>query len=207
METIVTLNHRLDRTVHEIIYRELEDKSIEELRREYVKPEHVRWDGDHPYLLMIPDPLRADGGGHLDLRPLIERTPPKFAISQTRLIGITKAELEALKRGATLILGQPREGMQPISAGQELLAIVGYVPGDTPRMDAERVRLRVIAAPFEIWPLQMNMDEIARLTANPVLVRALSDIEMTAYLQAVCAELKSFDPSTPKISIPVEVIP
>jgi hypothetical protein len=126
----------------------------------------------------------------------------------TRLIGITKAEHEALKRGATLILGQPREGMQPIGAGQELLAIVGYVPGDAPRMDAERMRLRVAGFPELTSALTLNTGYIARITGKPEQTDyQVAAIDLTAYLQAVCAEIKSFDPMTPKIAIPVEVIP
>ena len=123
-------------------------------------------------------------------------------IDKTRLIGITQAEHDALKRGATLILGQPGEGSQPIVVGQELLAIVGYAPGEEPRMDAERVRLRVTGETFDLKPINITTEQVGLVTGTPT---RFPFADFTVFLQAVCAEIKSFDPATSKIAIPVEV--
>lgn len=126
---------------------------------------------------------------------------------KTRLIGIATIEHAALSLGATMIIGETREGMEPIEVGQELLCIVGHVPGNEPRMDTPRVRVRVSSTPYEVALLDLYIEQVARVTGNPVRsTRALADIDLTAFLQGVCAELKSFDPTTPKLAIPVEVV-
>jgi hypothetical protein len=125
----------------------------------------------------------------------------------TRIIGPTPAEFAALDRGATLILGVPSEGMQPIREGQELLAIEGWNPGDEPRMDVRRQRLLVTGQP--VYALMQNLSHEQRQAITGIRSIYSDDSwhELDALTAAIAKEARDgFGTNTPKLLIPVKVL-
>lgn len=63
-----------------------------------------------------------------------------------RTIGLEPAEIAALDRGASMILGNPREDMPPLVDGQELLGVEGWHFDEEPKPGARQVKLLLKSA-------------------------------------------------------------
>jgi len=179
METNQSPIHRLDRTVYELVYAPHPVRDLTCTDKARVEPQHVRWDGDRPYLIT--------NEGEIDLKPLMGSDTPKFVVEKTRIIGLTPSEFQALDRGATAILGVARDGMEPITEGQELLALEGWNYPDEPRMDVRRKPLRVKGHPCLALVQNLTPEEIAAVTGHKV-DPAMAREQIELHCAAIAAE-------------------
>lgn len=127
------------------------------------------------------------------------------ADEKTRLIGITQTEYAALRRGASLLLCVAVTD-QPIVAGQELVAIVGWKPGDAPRMDTERVRLMVTGELFKTTAMMMTKGQIELMVGMSLDGFMAAANALVKHCEGIQADSGMVLPQE-WLALPVEVIP
>jgi len=129
------------------------------------------------------------------------RAPEQEDTDKTRIIGPTKSEFDALERGATAFLGVPREGMDELKDGQEVLAIEGWNHGDEPRADVRRARL-LLGQPAMVELSDITDEQIGKLTGQDVTRPALATVRLDEVLDALDSEVRGGFPAGPWLFIP-----